>query len=104
MPGSTTQRASRRKRKRTTEHSRTGRQVRNNPDHLYYKLYSWYIAKHRDHSQPSVQLCSAPTGTKCPDLSSYKAAPEIWWRPEDAMLSYIGRHSSKKRKKLHLSL
>ena len=98
----TTQRTN--SRKRTADHSRDGRQVRNTPDSLYYKLCGWCTAKPKDHRQPSIQMCCAPTGTQCPDLSSYKAATEIWWQPEDAMLSNKGRVSSKKRKTPTFSL
>ena len=77
-----------RKRKKPKDHNKEGRQ-------LYYKRCSWCTARPRDHSQ----LCCAPTGTECPDLSSYQAATEIWWRSENALHSNTSRHSGRRKKK-----
>ena len=52
------------------------------------------------HSQPFIQLRCAPKGTECPDLSSYKAATEIWWRSEDAMHSNTRRLSDRKKMRI----
>ena len=66
---------------------------------LYYTRCSWCTARPRVYSHQSVQLCYAPTGTKCSDMSSYKAATEVWWWSEDAMLSISSWFSEKKKKR-----
>ena len=35
--------------------------------------------------------------TECPDMSSYKAAIEIWWRSEDALPTIYNMPSEKKK-------
>ena len=91
----------RRKRKKTKKHTRGDRQVLNTLESSYYQLCGWCNAQPKEHSQQSIQLCCSPTGTQCPDLSSYKAATGNWWQSEDAMSSNSVGVSSKKSKRIN---
>ena len=85
------------KRKNPKNHIKEGRQVRTSENRLYYSRCSWCTAKPRVLRYMSVQLCCAPTSTECPDMSSYKAATEVWWRSEDAIPTISNMPSEKKK-------
>ena len=48
-------------------------------------------------SDMSAQTCFAPMSTECLDMSSYKAATEVWWRSEDAIPTIYNMPSEKKK-------
>ena len=75
------------KKKRSADHNNRDRQVLNTRESKYYHLCGWCNAQPKEHSQQSKHLCCAPTGTQCPDLSSFKLATGSLWQPEDAMSS-----------------